>query len=110
MGTGKIKDTIKNDPQVIWSEHASSLGIDKQRYFEYFKDSAYAIGIVLKDIQMFAHPISLSEIRKKHPTFSPPQTFRYLNHEFLAKIIPTGGNKLKDTTASKIGPRSAVVI
>lgn len=86
MGFGRVDNTIKENPRAIWNTHAAHLGIDKKRYFEYYKDAAFAIGIMLKDIKLFPKPISLSEIKKTYPTFTPPQTFKYLDNSFFKKF------------------------
>lgn len=79
VGFCRIKNVIELTPQKIWDKHSTDLGIDIKRFKEYYYGKTKAIGIEVKDVNKFKQPISLSEIKKETPKFSPPQTFKYLN-------------------------------
>jgi predicted transcriptional regulator len=79
LGTCIVKAVIKESPAKLWRIHSSKLGIDRKRYFEYYKNQELAIGIVLTSIEKFAHKITLDLIKKHYPKFSPPQTFKYFS-------------------------------
>ncbi|MEL6697870.1 MAG: hypothetical protein AAFP89_16630, partial [Bacteroidota bacterium] len=72
-----LKEIIEDHPDVIWANYRSLLGIDKDRYAEYYKGSIRAIGLVISMPQLFASPIPLATIRNNDPKFLPPQTFKY---------------------------------
>src|SRR5688572_8568062 len=50
VGTCIVKEIIKKAPAQLWRSHRRFMGIDRKRYFEYFKDSNTAVGIVLTSI------------------------------------------------------------
>lgn len=80
-GICRVKDVIKLPPAELWSKYSELLGIDEERFFEYYKDSQVAIGIVLGPVRKFKKAISLSKIRADYPFFRPPQTYSYLERE-----------------------------
>jgi predicted transcriptional regulator len=94
VGTCVVKEIIKKAPLQLWRIHSSKMGIDRKRYFEYFKDTNLAIGIVLTSIDKLDKKLSLDSVRKAIPKFSPPQTFRYLNRSQIASV---GIGRVKDT-------------
>lgn len=87
IGTCVIKEVIKRSPTQLWKMHSDQLGIDKKRYFEYYKDSNIAVGIVLTSIEKFSNKISLDSIKKHFPKFSPPQTFKYLTKWQVDSVV-----------------------
>lgn len=86
LGTCVVENVIKKSPAQLWKIHSSKLGIDRKRYFEYFRNSGTAVGIVLTSIDRLANEISLDSIRKHFPKFSPPQTFRYFSKSQIAQV------------------------
>lgn len=87
LGTCKVDDLILLKPSQLWNEYSNNVGIDKQRYYEYYEGKDLAVGIKLKDIVKFKKSIPLSEIRLSISNFHPPQTYRYLNKENLDSIF-----------------------
>lgn len=86
VGTCVVKDIMKRSPRQLWRGYSSKMGIDKKRYFAYFKDSNVAIGIVLTGIDKLDKKLSLDLVRKAIPKFSPPQTFGYLDRSQIASV------------------------
>lgn len=86
IGICAVNEVLEETPDYIWKNHYQVLGIDKKRYFEYYKDSDIAIGIVLTPIQKLPKKIPLDSIRKTFPRFSPPQTFRYFDRLDLVRV------------------------
>ncbi|HEY3404711.1 MAG TPA: ASCH domain-containing protein [Ohtaekwangia sp.] len=80
VGTCIVEQVIKKSPRQLWRTHSRFTGIDKTRYFEYFRFSDIAIGIVLTSISRLEKKLPLDSVRKTLPQFSPPQTFAYLDH------------------------------
>lgn len=80
IGFGKIKKIIETSPSIMWEENATKLGIDKISFDKYYEDSNKSIGIEISSICKFKVGFSLKEIKKLHPSFSPPQTYRYISN------------------------------
>ena len=76
---GKIKNILKMPPQKMWSNFSSCLGIDKQRFDNYYKGKLYAIGIEFSEVTKI-EPIHLNELRNIEPQFHPPQIYKYINN------------------------------
>ena len=79
VGTCKISDIIEESPENIWLEHSKKLGISDEAFWKYYKNSSKSIGIGLSEICKFDLHIPLSEIKKIHPSFHPPQCFKYVS-------------------------------
>jgi predicted transcriptional regulator len=74
-----VKQIIKLTPQNMWDQYKNNLGIEKVEFEDYYKGNAVAVGIELCDIIQLDAEILLSAIKLIHPTFTPPQTFKYLD-------------------------------
>lgn len=86
VGFGKIKQIIVTTPLQMWNDHSDVLGIDKQRFDEYYVNKTKAIGIELESIKS-SLPISLSQLRSLFAGFHPPQVYRYVTNEQICKAI-----------------------
>ena len=85
VGYGKISDIIECDPKEMWRKHSKMLGIDRSRFFDYYKEKDRAIGIVIKDVVKIK-PISLAELRCVDPHFHPPQVYKYVSTQIIKMI------------------------
>lgn len=94
VGTCIVKEIIKKSPIQLWRRYSNKMGIDKKRYFEYFRDTNLAVGIVLTSIDKLDKKLPLDSVRKAIPQFSPPQTFRYLDR---SQIVSVGLGNSKNT-------------
>ena len=82
-----IKNIIKTTPQMMWKNFSQSLGIDKERYDNYYSGSLNAIGIEFDEITKI-DPVHLSDLKNIDPQFQPPQLYRYIsnNNNYKAMI------------------------
>ncbi|MGX7668924.1 ASCH domain-containing protein [Flavobacterium pedocola] len=87
IGTCRVNNIISLKPTKLWDEYYGKMGIDKKRYFEYYKGKDVAVGIFLKDAKKMEKAIPLSELRVKFKNFHPPQTFRYFDVTSFNQLI-----------------------
>ena len=76
---GRIKNILKMAPQKMWSNFSSCLGIDKQRFDDYYKGKLYAIGIEFNEVTKI-EPVHLNDLRNIDPQFHPPQIYKYISN------------------------------
>ena len=60
IGYGIIKQIIEKSPRRMWDEHSEFLGIDKDRFDEYYAEKEKSIGIEIHKIKKIK-PISLED-------------------------------------------------
>jgi predicted transcriptional regulator len=75
VGYFTIQKIVEDTPANLWNKFHKVGGIDKESFFEYFKDSDIGYSIVIKDIIKFDEerdPIDFIE------NFSAPQSYIYL--------------------------------
>lgn len=87
IGICKIKAIIKSSPQNIWNNYKSDLGIGRKRYYEYYKGCLTAVAIVLEDIYKLKNTIPLQQYQYHFPSFTPPQTYKYVPRQALVKAF-----------------------
>jgi len=78
-----VKQIIQGSPSKVWEMTKEESGITRSFYREYFKSKKNAYAIELEDIQpldSWLNPNSLIE------NFVPPQSFQYLQYDYLKKI------------------------
>ena len=85
IGICRVKKIIKTTPYKLWKLYSKSLGIDHQRYLQYYNNSTVAIGIELTDITRLTEEITLTTIKQQLPFFSPPQTFKYFSRNEIIR-------------------------
>ncbi|MFC5048308.1 ASCH domain-containing protein [Aquimarina hainanensis] len=90
VGICKITEIIQSTPDEIWNNYSNDLGIDKDRYFQYYFGRDKAVGLKIDSFRRFKKKISLDKIREFIPSFSPPQTFKYYNRDSLMGIFTLG--------------------
>lgn len=78
VGFGKIKKIIETTPSKMWEQNSAKLGIDKVTFDKYYEGFGKSIGIEIYSICKFSIGVSLENIKKINPSFSPPQTYRYI--------------------------------
>jgi len=74
-----VKSIIRCTPAEMWNNYRENLGVNKKEFNEYYQNSVISIGIELDNIIRLDAEILLSAIKLIHPSFTPPQTFKYLN-------------------------------
>lgn len=74
VGEFKIDFIIKDIPENIWNLGETVLGISKDKFFEYYKNSEYAYAIKIKQIKKYEAPKKLSDFGIK----KAPQSFCYI--------------------------------
>ena len=73
-GQADIEKIIEDIPEKLWKETKEKGGISKENYDTYFKKSAKAYAIVLKNIKKYETPKKLEDFGIKEA----PQSWQYL--------------------------------
>jgi predicted transcriptional regulator len=81
-----IKNIIETTPKRMWNKFSKNLGIDKQRFDNYFEGKLNAIGIEFGEI-IKINPIHLNNLRNIDPQFHPPQIYRYISNNSNYKAM-----------------------
>lgn len=80
VGMFSIKSTIEGTPEEIWLQAGEVGGIAHADYEAYYRASAKAVALLVKNPKVFVRPLPLRDIS---PTLVPPQSFNYLPIETL---------------------------
>ncbi len=83
-GICKIENIIKEKPPVLWQNIGKRTGISKQEFYDYYKETNNAYGIELKEVKnLLQNSIKLDNLKEMIPGFMPPQTYGYVNVDFI---------------------------
>lgn len=74
VGEFTIDSIIFDTPQKIYSNYYQHLGIDKNEYFEYFKDRDIAYAIKIKKVIKYKKKLNLSDFYLERA----PQSYQYI--------------------------------
>lgn len=85
-----LQEVISASPNEVWNSYKEDLGIDKNRYFEYYQGYSKAVGLKVNQVKTLRESIPLSKIREQWPRFSPPQSFLYIPKLELMKSYLSG--------------------
>lgn len=114
VGFCLLDELIEDSPSSLWSRFSEFVGIDKTAYQAYYSENSKAVGLRLNSIYELENQLSLDKIREEVPGFTPPQTYKYYNLDFLKKRFKENlngeYNKLIETIQStRISSKSIVV-
>lgn len=76
VGGFTVGEILSGKPAEIWASCAAAAGIDRDGFFDYFKDSPVAYAIQITNFFEFEKALDLSLLSE---SFSPPRSFRYLS-------------------------------
>jgi len=73
-GEFRVSAIRKGNPKYIWRQCRRFAGIDRVRFFEYFRDCDIAYAIEIGETLEFANP---KDLRSEYAC-PPPQSYRYI--------------------------------
>lgn len=86
VGWGVVAEIGDGSPEEIWALHGGATGVSHARFKEYFAGARRAVAITVQHPRPLDRPLPLSEMRRSLRGFSPPQSFRYLDHRELRRL------------------------
>ncbi len=84
VGEFGVRRILEGDTELIWEETQHFSGIRKKFYNDYFKGRSKVYAINIRDEKLYQEAVNPYEIFK---SFTPPQSFRYLNLEEYSKCL-----------------------
>lgn len=84
IGYFTIDEVVKDTPEKLWKQFNVVGGIDKNDFFEYYKDADTGYSIKINEVKQFEVGINPSE---NIENFNPPQSFQYLDESIAQSII-----------------------
>ena len=100
VGICELVEIIETTPEEMWISHSDQLGINKNEFFTYYSGSNTAIGLKIKNVIRIDKYLSLETIKNIEPSFSPPQTYKYIPFTFILRNFKDSLSEV----ASKINP------
>jgi predicted transcriptional regulator/GNAT superfamily N-acetyltransferase len=83
VGSFRIEKVFEDTPSNLWDNFNEFGSIEKQDFFEYYKQKETGYAFKIKDLEVFETPIDPNEIFEK---FVAPQSYCYLKDEDTSKI------------------------
>lgn len=77
IGFFTIDKIIEDHPNKLWQNLSQSSGMDKEDFFDYFKDRDLGYAIKIKKFHPFLEPLDPTKIIQN---FKPPQSFYYIHN------------------------------
>lgn len=74
IGEFEIGGILHDEPHSLWALTKQYAGINKTRFFEYFRDRAKGYAIEIRSTVTYKDPMLLSSLMVS----SPPQSFMYI--------------------------------
>lgn len=66
-------------PTSIWWKYNGSLGVSKDRFYDYVNGSKLVSAIIVDQVWGLPVDITLKHLKEKVPGFHPPQFLKYMN-------------------------------
>ena len=75
VGAFEVAGYDVGSPNALWERHKTHAGISRAAYRDYYRGTAIAVGILVRDARRLARPLRLPELDS---ALLAPQSFRYL--------------------------------
>ncbi|WP_404372538.1 ASCH domain-containing protein [Corallococcus coralloides] len=86
VGVFIVESIIEDSPTKLWGRIGKKSGISAATYRHYFEGAASGVALSILSVWEAPNSISLKELRVLWPGFSPPQSYRYISFDLLAKL------------------------
>lgn len=83
IGYFTVKEIIEDSPQNLWDEFRDMGGIDKDSFFDYYRDYSTGFSIKISKVKKFKKEIDPCEY---FDNFNAPQSYIYLEKESLINV------------------------
>ena len=80
VGLARVSSIVNGPARKLWSVAKHSAGLSRREYYSYLSGCPTASAIHLRGAVRFRESIPLSEARKLAPSFTPPQSWCYLQN------------------------------
>lgn len=99
IGIAKVGKVLSGAPSRIWEQTKNTGGITRKFFREYFSGKKTAYAIPIENVIILDTPLHPTVI---NPNFNVPQSFCYVDHSFLQKVLKEGGVKQKPVEKHKL--------
>nr|WTB04623.1 ASCH domain-containing protein [Streptomyces antimycoticus] len=86
VGTVRIATITTTEPDRLWGGVATRAGITRREYDQYAAGADAMSALFLDAPSRLPAPVPLTTLRRACPSFTVPQSYRYLNVEELKSI------------------------
>jgi predicted transcriptional regulator len=86
VATFQVASIVRAPLGLLWESVRDVAGVTLSEFEAYFAGLECGIAIRIADVTKLCAPITLSEIRAALGKFHPPQGFRYLSAEQVARL------------------------
>lgn len=87
LGAFLVGGIVKASPSELAAEWATHAGLSKADLIKYFEGKKEGYGILIKAAWQLSEAKELNSLRKIQTGFHPPQSYRYLLPQDLAKFL-----------------------
>lgn len=93
VGVVEVRSIITASPTATWERTKYAAGISRRLFREYFQGAKKACAIEIQSVFPLKNPLPPHEIV---PEFNVPQSYRYVDHSFLEKVIQLGMEPMRN--------------
>lgn len=94
VGSVTVEETVVSALDNAWRAFGAEAAVTRREFDDYFAGASTVVAIRVTQPQRLASPITLDELRRRHPAFAPPQSFRYVRPAELSQILNGERNHL----------------
>ncbi|CDR12714.1 ASCH domain-containing protein [Streptomyces iranensis] len=90
VATVRVDTIVTAEPGHLWKSVATRSGITRREYDQYAAGAGALSALFLDPPSKLPAPVPLTTLRRACPSFTVPQSYRYLNVEELKSIASAG--------------------
>ena len=85
LGTVRLKRSIRVDPSQVWDTYSGDIDIEEAALADYLAGAEASTVLQIENPETWSQPVTLAALRELLG-IEPPQSFRYLAPDQVAKI------------------------
>ena len=93
VGSAEVLSVKEGSPTKVWDTTKDAAGISRQAFRAYFAGAKSAIAILLGKVSPLDLAVCPTQVADG---FTVPQSFRYIDKDFLNKVTELGSNELSE--------------
>lgn len=87
VGSFIVDGTETGPVNRLWRSHGNQSGLTRAEFMAYFDGAMSATAISVAGVRVLSQPLTLAELRRRHPNFHVPQSYRFVADAELAHVL-----------------------
>lgn len=105
-----IEENLSLRIRDFWQLIKRNACLDYRTFIKYYKGASIGVAIFIREPHKFRHPIPLEILKKEVNDFYPPQSYHYLDNEYIGVLESLVDEKIGEVETNNYEPQQLVLL